>query len=1257
MERGKLTQRKPCPKENASFFSLLTFSYILNFIYKGTKEEIEEHDLFNVMNTLQAKKLGDRLERHWHRQKAKNINPSITKSLIDCYGRTLLLMGIAQIFVKLIALVSTPWALGKFISYFQTNQTEMTKSMALYYGGIMVTISFLNGLWNQHFTLWKLELGLKLQGSVTSLLYRKALSLSHRKLSEVSVGKIVTSIVKDTPSLNHAILYGIDFFLETFQVLVVCYMLYAKVGSGAISGLSIMGLSLIFQLAVSRIIFQRRDNCNSKSDQRLQQTQEVLSSIRLIKMYHWESFFGDKLIKLRKIEMKNLQMIFIWKSISILLGIISGRIAQASVFTLQIFLGMPLSADTIYYVHELFQKVSKSMIFIPLGIQFLAEVMVSLKRINVILNAEENDTMYKSTINMMKPEILLQEIDVEFRNQTILNDINLQLKPGLHILIGPSGCGKSTLLKTLLEEYNTLRGTLKIQGTISYASQSPWLFPSSVKQNILFGQQFEEEKYKRLLNICGLTYDLNNFENGDETILTDCGANLSRGQQSRINLARALYRDSDIYLLDDCLASLDINIKKHVFNNAIKNYLNGKLCILVTHSTQFVNQANNVIIMADNTVKYSGEPDKIPKELFIQIEQDQNDDVDETIDEQNNNEMKESKETDQLLSKVKIIEKGSIYTEKKKKGKINYNCYKKYFSFGGGLIMVLSLIGLHILCEVTSGIGEKFMSTWVNMQRTNSTNVTTSSDFSKVTTPSYILQENYSATVDEEEFIPNSTSSTILTTVLNNTMFRDLLLHDKGIKNIHKSMVRNILQGVMSFFDSHLIGNIMTRFSKDLFIMDEMIPFIWLEGIRLFFLLPICLLLIASVSSVLAVASIGMTILFYFLCEFVLSTTRSAQRLSNSTLSPVIGHLNSSLEGLMIIRAYGTKQILKDEFDKHVNLYISANHTREIAARVLGLYSHTMASIFTLSIVLKLILVDKDVLPGNAGLVLSQSNLVCLLLEMGLMMWMVMENSMTSVERALEYTNLPQENQNGREIHQWPSEGRIEYRNVTLTYRTNGETVLKDLNIYIHPQEKIGIVGRTGAGKSSIILTLFKMYDFSGDILIDNVNIKTLTLECLRTNLAIIPQEPVIFSGTVRTNIDPKQMISDEEVWKLLEVINLKSAFNSLDENIAEKNLSVGQKQLICLARALIKKSKIVVLDEATANMDEEMDLFIQNKIRDLFQFCTIIVVAHRLHTVRNCDRIIVMDKGKIVEFDSPRNLLKNTNGMFYKMVHQKKNE
>lgn len=299
-----------------------------------------------------------------------------------------------------------------------------------------------------------------------------------------------------------------------------------------------------------------------------------------------------------------------------------------------------------------------------------------------------------------------------------------------------------------------------------------------------------------------------------------------------------------------------------------------------------------------------------------------------------------------------------------------------------------------------------------------------------------------------------------------------------------------------------------------------------------------------------------------------------------------------------------------------------------------------------------------ELLAGDAGLLLNQTHFLTHYMEILLLLWTLMENSMTNVERILEYQKVPREvRTKGRVIENWPSRGEIQFKKLSLSYRSDNETILKDLDFVIEPQQKVGIVGRTGAGKSSIIMTLFRLYEYTGTLFIDGIDIKTLSLEFLRSHLAIIPQDPVIYSGTVRINLDPYGNLSDAEIWKVLDIVNVKNHFKSLDDNLKEVNLSIGQKQLISIARALTKKTKIVILDEATANMDDSMDTLIHEKINELFKSCTVITIAHKLENVLNSDKVVVMDKGKIVEFDSPQGLLENTEGVFYKMVHQKHND
>lgn len=346
-----------------------------------------------------------------------------------------------------------------------------------------------------------------------------------------------------------------------------------------------------------------------------------------------------------------------------------------------------------------------------MGLQVTSEFLMASKRLNVILHAEETKSIFSEKSTTIKPKIVFRETDVEVDNLKILKNLNLELGVGLNVLIGPSGSGKTSLLKAILDEYTCFNGKMNVRGSISYMTQKPWVFASSLKQNILFGQEMDEKKYKNILDICGLTYDISTFTSGDEVILTDCGTNLSGGQQTRINLARALYKDSDIYLLDDCLASLDVNIKNHVFKNAIKGYLSNKLCLLVTHSTKFIDQADNVIIMDEGVITYAGKPSKLP-DSFTLIEQSSEEDFEVIEKNVEETEEVEAEEETTLLPTKKIEVRENIYKEKNNTGKVDKQIYKKYFKYGGGVRWVFIIATIYFFSELLHGMGEKFLSTW-----------------------------------------------------------------------------------------------------------------------------------------------------------------------------------------------------------------------------------------------------------------------------------------------------------------------------------------------------------------------------------------------------------------------------------------------------------------------------------------------------------------------------------------------------------------
>lgn len=1350
MDRGYIVERKVHPKDTAGIFSLLTFRYIHDYVKRGNVKDLDEDDVCQVMKRLQSKNLGDKIEAKYEELRTTSKKVSVLKLILKTFFLKYFLLGCFQLSVKILYVTLTPYSVGKLVNYFKKGQTEISRDDAFFYGGIVIFTNAFFLAYEHHYSLLICERGVEVIASLSSLIYRKALKLSPATLAEISNGKIVTAITKDVVSIEEAIYFVNDLWVELSQSTVVLYLLYSRVGVSAVLGLSLVLFIMIFQLYLGTVIYKKRAGANAKSDERLELTQEVLTSIRVIKMYTWGRFFKEKLIVSRKKEIQKLRSLTLLKFTVNLLGQLCNKLSFLLILIVYIWFGNPLTSDIVYYVITCFIRIRRAIAFIiPVFSTTTAELFASLNRLSNILNADEIAPSDKDDKAIIIPKIDFISVDISVGKISLLHDVNMKLKPGLNVLIGLVGCGKSALIKAVLGEYNVNGGKCNIEGTISYAPQNPWVFPSSIKQNILFGQPYNETKYKKILEICALQFDLDGLANGDDTILSDCGVNLSKGQQTRVNIARAMYKDSDIYIIDDSLSSLDSSVKNYIFKNCIQDYLKDKLVLLATHDTKLVEKSNNVIIMLNGTVTYSGKPNNIPEKLTQSLESlDHNLLDDEVEEEEIPKKIEDEKTIDEntkLIAEICSSTKANVYHEVQKTGSVGWKEYKKYFAFGGGIKIFLLVVFIYGCTELTAGLAEKMLNRWVMNEEQiafilknnvssnatipasvfNSTNnlmLSTSNAFNSSTnlmsstsnafnsttnlmlstttfTTSNITQSaSYETTqrmttwqfenstqFDNNSTLISKTTEQIVKTISNTyekladlyadrffyIQYYSMLLVTscfmgfvaisiyfvfslKVSKNLHKSMVANILGSTMAFFDTNMSGNVLNRFSKDLFQIDEWIPYVIFEAIKMSAMMGTTIIIISSINTTFTVLSIILLMIFATACNYFIRPGRSLKRLDNATRSPMIGHLNATLDGLVTIRAYGTQKILADEFDKHQDISTAAHHLFLILSKCLAFSLHMVSACFIAVIILYFLLDETNDSSANVGMAVTQSFILSNFLDWGLRQWLYLESLMTSFQRASEYTDIKQENQTGQKTENWPTEGCIQYKNVSLVYRKNNEKVLKNLNFTIKPKEKIGIVGRTGAGKSSIIVTLFRLYEVDGDILIDNVPIKTLPLDYLRTHVGIIPQDPILFTGTVRSNVDPTGIFSDDEIWYALGAVNLKPYIQNLDDDIRDSGIihSVGQRQLVCLARAIIRKTKIIILDEATANMDEETDTFIHNKIDELFEDCTTITVAHRLHSVMRCDRIMVMDKGEISEFDSPQNLLNNKDSAFYKMVY-----
>jgi len=500
------------------------------------------------------------------------------------------------------------------------------------------------------------------------------------------------------------------------------------------------------------------------------------------------------------------------------------------------------------------------------------------------------------------------------------------------------------------------------------------------------------------------------------------------------------------------------------------------------------------------------------------------------------------------------------------------------------------------------------------------------------------------------------------------TLFLELIawygIATTASRRLHVSVFKKIMGATMYFFDTHLSGNILNRFSKDIGIIDDYLPVVWFDCIRIPFLFICIIGVIVSVNPIILVPGFFVFLIMVYARNVYLRTSRNLRRLEGMTRAPFIGYLNSSLEGLTTIRASRNEEILVQQFDHHLDVNSSASYMCISASRAFGFWLNTLGNIFITFIIYSFIMFNKkmDDIAGDVGVAITQALTITSIMQWGIRQWAELENMMTSVERVSEYAKAEQEDLSGGKPIAWPKEGSVEFQNVTLTYPNSNKTVLNNLSFVINPKEKVGIVGRTGAGKSSIISVLFRLYPIDGSIIIDGINTSSVDLETIRSKISIIPQDPVLFEGTVRSNLDPNKTHADLELWNVLGEVELKTIVEKLpmglDSIVQESgsNWSVGQRQLFCLARAILRKNKVLVLDEATANIDPKTDALIQTTVRRVFKDCTILTIAHSLGTIIDSDRIMVIDFGSIVEFDQPQALLDNTEGMFYGLVKQAAN-
>ncbi|XP_050507508.1 probable multidrug resistance-associated protein lethal(2)03659 [Diabrotica virgifera virgifera] len=1308
MDQGNRRQRAPNPRETANLFSLVTFSYTRKLFTSGLKKDLEDNDLFEVINRCRSENCTDRLEHAYEAEFTKK-KPSILRVLWNCYGHTYVFLGLIHLTWNLISSALEPDAISQLVAYFKPGQTKMTINDAFYYAGVLIGLKLLHTLYHPNYQIYLIQLAIQIRTSFSSLIYRKALKVSPKALENASLGNIVTLITKDVSLFEGAVGTFNEIWVGTIQTFYVCYLIYSRIGYTSAVGVLILSSAVPIQFYVATIIKKLRAKMNKRTDTRLQETQEALSTIKIIKMYTWQKIFADRIGETRRNEVKTLLKKALTRLCLMVCSDFMGKLGFYALVMLYIYLNTTLNPETIFYIMRSYATLRHSVsIMFTFGFTVVAELFASIERINNILQLEELPDHIDKPDD--QPQIDIREATFSMKYKDILKNINLKMNAGLNVVTGQLGSGKSSLIKMILRDYPVDSGEIRTRGVMSYASQDPWLFPGTIKQNILFGEHYNYERYKKVIEICALSYDFSILENGDDTVVADRGMNLSKGQQARINLARAIYKESDIYLIDDSLTALDPKVQNHIFNECIQSFLKNKLVMLVTHNPKHISKADIVIILEDGGIKFAGKKQEVSDKLLAAIEEEITEKQNEQATEDQSKE-DEATETSNLLPDLPTDKQ--IYHENKKSGTVAHEVYSKYVQYGGGYFFLIFLVLVFAAATFSEGSSQIMLTNWVNYkanvmskkeQYLSNSNVSLKPLFESyfqsyfdnkkginhtdlllvpesnwttnntLTVSEALTPLNYSdmsesqnktfyllAQIGREEILASKSLHlyTILSVVaIVLEFFKQYFVFKFGTKasiNIHKDMVTKVIFGKMAFFDTFFIGNILNRFSQDLSVVDESLPMNLNVLIMATFGFVGIIGVIASVSWKFVVPAIGIILILIILRRIYMPTARSLKRLEAATRSPIVGHLNSTMEGLTTVRAYKAQPILKHEFDRHQDVYTSAKYTSVCVKNAFLFFMETTSVLFNVFIICRFLFWDTESAAGDVGLTLTAASTLTVVLQFGLLQWSEVENLMTSVERVMEYTKIDPEVTTGLETPNWPTAGKIVYKDVSLKYTKTNEKVLKNINFTVEPQEKIGIVGRTGAGKSSIISTLFRLYDHEGTITIDDVDTKTLSLNYLRQHISIIPQDPIMFSGTIRTNIDPLKEFADEEIWKVLHKVNLDSKVPNLDTQVEDTNFSSGERQLLSIARAIVRRNKIVVLDEATANMDHETEKMVQKAIDDNFGSCTVFIIAHRLDSILNCNKVMVLNKGEIIEYNDPKTLLSKKNSSFSKMLRYAK--
>ncbi|KAF9894054.1 hypothetical protein FE257_009027 [Aspergillus nanangensis] len=1295
-----------CPYQYADIFSVLTFGWMTPMMKFGYKNYLTQDDLWNLRHRDTTSVTGNALQEKWE-EELKKKKPSLWMALFKSFGTPYLRGAIIKCGSDILAFIQ-PQLLRILIDFVKSYETAepqpVVRGVAIALAMFLVSVTQTMCL-HQYFQR-AFDTGMRVKSALTAMIYAKSLRLSSEGRASKTTGDIVNHMAVDQQRLADLTQFGMQLWSAPFQITLCMLSLYQLVGVSMFAGIAVMILMIPLNGVIARMMKKLQLVQMKNKDARSRLMTEILNNIKSIKLYAWNTAFMNKLSHIRNdLELNTLRKIGATQSVANFTWQSTPFLVSCSTFTVFALTDpRPLTTSVVFPALTLFNLLTFPLSVLPMVITSVIEASVAVNRLTEYFSAEELQT---NAVKHEDPVTHVGDESVRIRDASFtwnrydgshaVENIDFSARKGeLSCIVGRVGAGKSSLLQALLGDLWRTDGEVVVRGRIAYVAQQSWVMNASVRENIVFGHRWDPQFYDLTVEACALLDDFKNLPDGDQTEVGERGISLSGGQKARLTLARAVYARADIYLLDDVLSAVDQHVGRHLINRVLgkDGLLNSKTRILATNAIPVLKEADFIGLLRNKTLIEKGTYEQLMAmkgEVANLIRSTMNESDDEGNDSslaspqssgsatviENDSDVSDTEAAEQEIGSLLPIRTGaqrraSTVTlrrastaswqgprrklgdeenalkskqtqETSEQGKVKWSVYLEYAKDSN-----IVAVGFYMLALLGSQTAQVLAGYWLKHWSEMS------EVLKKPPVGKFIVV-----------YLALGLGSSLLVIVQNLILW--IFCSIEASRKLHERMAFSIFRSPMSFFETTPSGRILNRFSSDIYRIDEVLArvFNMLFGNSAKAIFTMIVISTSTPAFIIVIIPLGYVYLSYQ--KYYLRTSRELKRLDSVTRSPIYAHFQESLGGISTIRAYKQQDrfTLENEWRMDANLRayfpsISANRWLAVRLEFIGSIIILASAVLSISAVAS----GNGPTAGMVGLAMSYALQITQSLNWIVRQTVEVETNIVSVERVLEYANLPSEAPDVIFKHRpaigWPAQGAVSFKKYSTRYRPGLDLVLKDIDLDIKPHEKIGVVGRTGAGKSSLTLALFRIIEpDTGSISIDGLNVSTIGLFDLRGRLAIIPQDPAMFEGTVRDNLDPRHVHDDTELWSVLEHARLKDHVAQMDGQLDARvqeggsNLSQGQRQLVSLARALLTPSNILVLDEATAAVDVETDALLQRTLRSsAFHDRTIITIAHRINTIIDSDRIVVLDKGRVVEFDTPAELIQR-GGKFYDLVKE----